>query len=395
MPGAVTKQNNLLSHRLQSLATPIVFGCAVWIFSPTSVAYQDMASLISGAESSGERWNSVLEKSVAGSVHKAEMTFVDDRLTTGSISGAGIKAAGIGAVAFRGKAAALDAAPDEDRINRSEKRGRVVNVTPKAPPKSFSAGSVLERSSSLIRHGDNSNLKMALIKPEIMGREFQIAAAFHVKRKKRPLPNVPKMLASLFNNDSHDILATAYAPKEPDYAKASPFASLLRTEKSANDGRFIPPVAANDHNWARQPLPAKSFSKDAQRCLAAGIYFEARGEPIKGQAAVGQVILNRVRNPTYPGTICGVVYQNDHWRNRCQFSFACDGIRDRVKSPGHWDMAEDVALAVTAGKIWIPEVGSSTHYHANYVRPNWARTMKRMNRIGRHIFYRTYGGGWS
>ncbi len=394
MSGAVPKQNNLLSHRLQSFATPIVLGCAIWMFSPTSLAYQDMASLISGAESNSARWNSVLEKSVAGSVHKAEMAFVDDRLTTGSISGAGIKAAGIGAVAFRGEPM-IDAAPDEDRVNRSEKRGRVVKIAPLAPPKSFTAGSVLERSSSLIRHSDNSNLKMAFIKPEIMGQEFQIAAAFHVKRKKRPQPNVPKMLASLFTNDSHDVLATAYAPKEPDYAKASPFASLIRAEKGPDEGRFIPPVAADDHHWARRPVPAKAFSKDAQRCLAAGIYFEARGEPIKGQAAVGQVILNRVRNPKYPKTICGVVYQNDHWRNRCQFSFACDGIRDRVKSRAHWDMAEDVALAVTAGKIWIPEVGSSTHYHANYVRPNWARTMKRMNRIGRHIFYRTYGGGWS
>lgn len=394
MSGAVSKQKNLLPHRLQSFATPVVFGCAIWMFSPTSLAYQDMASLISGAESSGARWNSVLEKSVAGSVHKAEMAFVDDRLTTGSVSGAGIKAAGIGAVALRGKGV-LDAAPDEDRVNRSEKRGRVVKIAPIAPPKSFSAGSVLERSSSLIRRNDSSNLKMAFIKPEIMGREFQIATAFHVRKKRKPLPNVPKMLASLFNNDNHDILATAYAPKEPDYAKASPFASLLKTEKDKNEGRFIPPVSKNDHNWARRPLPAKAFSKDAQRCLAAGIYFEARGEPIKGQAAVGQVILNRVRNPKYPNTICGVVYQNEHWRNRCQFSFACDGIRDRVKSPSHWNMAEDVGLAVTAGKIWIPEVGSSTHYHANYVRPNWARTMKRMNRIGRHIFYRTYGGGWS
>ena len=116
---------------------------------------------------------------------------------------------------------------------------------------------------------------------------------------------------------------------------------------------------------------------------------------MRGQAAVAQVVLNRVRNPAYPETICGVVYQNDNWRNRCQFSFACDGIKDRIASPRHYKMAEEIAMAVTAGKIFLPEVGSSTHYYAQYVSPRWARTMEKMKKIGLHIFYRTYGGGWS
>jgi spore germination cell wall hydrolase CwlJ-like protein len=83
------------------------------------------------------------------------------------------------------------------------------------------------------------------------------------------------------------------------------------------------------------------------------------------------------------------------WRNRCQFSFACDGIKDRVRSPKHWDMAEEIALATTAGKIWLDQVGSSTHYHATYVRPPWAKRMRKVGKIGLHIFYVTYGGGWS
>jgi spore germination cell wall hydrolase CwlJ-like protein len=103
------------------------------------------------------------------------------------------------------------------------------------------------------------------------------------------------------------------------------------------------------------------FSADEQQCLATGIYFEARGEPVKGQAAVAQVILNRVRNPAYPKTICGVVYQNEDWTNACQFSFACDKVKDKVNSPYHWQVARQVAMAVTAGKIWLPEVGSATH----------------------------------
>src|SRR5690606_28361881 len=151
----------------------------------------------------------------------------------------------------------------------------------------------------------------------------------------------------------------------------------------------------SDHSWAKSPLPGYVFGPKEQKCLAEAIYFEARGEPVEGQAAVAQVVLNRVRNPAYPNTICGVVYQNDHWRNRCQFSFACDGIPDRITSPKHYQMARDGALAVTAGKIWIAEVGSSTHYHATYVAPRWSRTMEKMKKIGLHIFYRTHGGGWS
>ena len=235
---------------------------------------------------------------------------------------------------------------------------------------------------------------MAFAKPEIKGKEIQIAAAFHVREEPKADPLLPPVLAALVNNDTADVLATAYAPAEPDYAAASPFETLLKDD-TANSGRFIPPMAKGDHDWVSSPLPPSSFSAREQQCLAAGIYFEARGESVKGQAAVAQVILNRVRNPAYPKSICGVVYQNEKWRNRCQFSFACDGIKDRVASREHYEMAEEVALAVTAGKIWLPEVGSSTHYHATYVRPRWARTMEKMKRIGQHIFYRTHGGGWS
>ena len=141
-------------------------------------------------------------------------------------------------------------------------------------------------------------------------------------------------------------------------------------------------------------LPASVFEPSEQRCLAAAVYFEARGEPVKGQAAVAQVVLNRVRNPAYPATICGVVYQNEDWRNRCQFSFACDGVRERIADRQHWKIAEQVAMAVTAGRIWLSDVGPSTHYHAVYIHPRWARDMKKVDRIGRHVFYETQNGGW-
>lgn len=378
----------------RSFLPPLVIGLGIWIGFPTTVAYQDMASLISGAEASGARWNSFVQNAVAGSTHSVEMPFADGDIITGSISGAGVTAPGIGAVAFRGKGAAGNEVPDEERINRRDKKGRIVNVTPAAPPKAFTAGSILRRTSSLMQPTFDGNLKMAFAKPQIKGKEVTIATAFHATEdKKKKTPGVPTMLASLVNNNTPDILATAYAPPAPDYAKTSPFESLLK-DKDPSAGRFIPPLAEGDHDWMRNPLPASVFSKPEQKCLATAIYFEAQGESPKGQAAVAQVILNRVRNPAYPDTICGVVYQNDDWLNRCQFSFACDGRKKVVTSREHYKIAEDIAMAVTAGKIFIPEVASSTHYYAAYVSPGWARTMEKMKRIGLHIFYRTYGGGW-
>lgn len=374
---------------VRSLAAPFLIGLGMWIGSPTAVAYQDIASFVSGLDRPGERWNGFIETSAAGSIHAAEMPFAD-----ATVSGGGLNAPGLGMVALRGRGRIAET-PDEDRINRGDKRGRIVHVAPVAPPKFFNAGSIFERTSSLLDPVSDPDLRMAFVVPEIKGKEIQIAGAFHIREEEKAAPGVPAFLASLVNNDRPDVLATAYAPAEPDYASASPFASLLREENDPYAGRFVPPVDEGDHDWMSRPLPAHVFSAAEQQCLAEGIYFEARGEDAKGQAAVAQVILNRVRNPAYPGTVCGVVYQNKSWRNRCQFSFACDGSKPRVRSQHHYRIAQQVGMAVTAGKIFIPEVGSATHYHATYVSPRWARTMERMKKIGLHIFYRTHGGGWS
>ena len=388
-------RRGIATPRKSSLMSIVVVGAGFLLGFPTVAAYQDMASYVSGRDAPDVRWGAVIEKAVAGSTHAAEMPFVDSTVT-GSISGSGMNAPGVGAVAFRAKNGSAADTPDEDRVNRSEKRGRVVNVAPVAPPKSFNAGSVFKRTSMLTHPTvGGEEVVMAFDRPRILGKEIEIAAAFHPRVGRKVDPAVPAMLASLVTNNKPDILATAYAPATPDYAELSPFATLLKGEADPDEGRFIPPLGEGDHAWMKKPLPPEVFSQAEQKCLTAGVYFEARGENLKGQAAVAQVILNRVRNPAYPDTICGVVYQNDHWRNRCQFSFACDGIRDRVASPAHWAMARDVAMAVTAGKIFIPEVGSSTHYHATYVNPRWAGTMEKMKKIGLHVFYRTHGGGWN
>jgi spore germination cell wall hydrolase CwlJ-like protein len=134
---------------------------------------------------------------------------------------------------------------------------------------------------------------------------------------------------------------------------------------------------------SEEELRAREF-----RCMATAVYFEARGESVKGQVSVGQVIMTRVRSDYYPNTICGVVFQGQWNKNSCQFSFACDGVADTPKDKKRWDIALDVAKKVISGKSYVAEVGDATHYHATYVSPDWRKMMKRVTKVGVHIFYK-------
>ncbi|NKB51953.1 MAG: hypothetical protein GKR97_06975 [Rhizobiaceae bacterium] len=230
---------------------------------------------------------------------------------------------------------------------------------------------------------ETDQMKQARAVAKMMGKALSMAQ--ERKRKAESLNDVA-------------VMTTAYAPNvtPQETAMASAFAALLRPAVSKPKGGIVKiRLAKGDHRWADDPLPKYSYSKRERQCLANGVYFEARGEPTKGQQAVAQVILNRVRNPAYPNTICGVVYQNKRKRNACQFSFACDGIRDRVNSAKHWRRAVRVSNDAIDGRFWLRSVGSASHYHADYVWPKWRRKMRKMTKIGRHIFYRTFGGGWS
>ncbi|QLF69541.1 cell wall hydrolase [Peteryoungia desertarenae] len=376
--------------RLENWTSPLVFGFAAWLAFPTIAAHADMAGLLTGLDKGASNWRMVLTTSPAGSIHEAKLAFTDQSQSSAISGNAGLALADGSLIAFEGGKATAEALPDEMRVTRQLKKGRVVAVEKMQPPPAFSAGSVLKRTTSLLLPKESREDRAAFVKTEKPSVEL---ASFYFRRDDLPKdPAIPVMLADLVTNRNPDVLATAYAPPPPDFATESPFESILTDERR---GRFVPDIDPKDHAWAATPLPAAVFSDREQKCLAEGIYFEARGESVKGQAAVAQVILNRVRNPYYPNSICGVVYQNQDWRNRCQFSFACDRIPDRIGSPRHWQIAKDIAMAVTAGKIWFPEVGSATHYHATYVWPAWAPTMKRVDKIGKHIFYRTYGGGWS
>jgi hypothetical protein len=128
----------------------------------------------------------------------------------------------------------------------------------------------------------------------------------------------------------------------------------------------------------------------ALQCLTAAIYYEAAMEPDAGQQAVAQVVLNRVMHPSYPNTVCGVVYQGSERASGCQFTFSCDGAMARAPSPAYWARARRVAERALAGYVYRP-VGTATHYHTTEVSPYWAPSLDFIGTIGAHRFYRWKG----
>lgn len=126
-------------------------------------------------------------------------------------------------------------------------------------------------------------------------------------------------------------------------------------------------------------------------CLTQAVYYEAGFEPLEGRRAVAQVVINRMRHPAFPKSVCGVVYQRDA-TPVCQFTFVCDGSLDRRPAAAAWKQAEQVARAALAGHV-EQSVGSATHYHADYVAPRWAPLLTKISKHGAHIFYR-WPGAW-
>jgi len=153
---------------------------------------------------------------------------------------------------------------------------------------------------------------------------------------------------------------------------------------------------ASGANPAARPF-LMSGAGDAERlraldCLTAAIYYEAANESTDGQRGVAQVVLNRVRHPAYPATVCGVVFEGARRSTGCQFSFSCDGSLRRTPMPAVWQRARSVAEAALNGFVYAP-AGWATHYHANYVVPYWASSLVKTVTVGAHIFYR-WRGGW-
>ena len=187
---------------------------------------------------------------------------------------------------------------------------------------------------------------------------------------------------------------------DPDMKMASLPPQPDETAKATDSGETIAPKGEVNTDDQRTRTPAErlglfnaSERARQEKCLAEAVYFEARGEAVRGQIAVAQVVMNRAFSGYYPNTVCGVVFQNKHRHFACQFSFACDGSSDVIREPDMWERAQKIAKAMFDGQIWLPEVGKSTHYHAYYVHPSWVAEMKKLYTFGVHKFYRPRAWG--
>lgn len=204
---------------------------------------------------------------------------------------------------------------------------------------------------------------------------------FRVSTTHEPVPGFDPILGALSTDRRGD---------RPDPALArlmeAPLPLSLRAQRT---GR-VPP---SGHPALSLSLAGRALER-AERCLAEAVYWEARGEPELGQVAVAQVVVNRAVSGFYPRDICGVVYQNAHRYLACQFTFACEGRASLVPTEREpWLLAQRISRDMLAGRSWLTDVGHATHYHANYVSPWWARSMRRLQVIGVHIFYRPRNWG--
>ena len=244
-----------------------------------------------------------------------------------------------------------------------------------------------------------------------------VAKTETIERKPEPVERKPDPIVVQIPEAARQASASA-APVTPGQASAGPvLASVNPVLASAGpvlasagevDIKLIIPDAIRPVPVPLPPEPAKKAEAPraltpaehlglagkervrAEKCLSQAIYFEARNEPVRGQVAVAQVVLNRVFSPYYPKDVCSVVYQNAHRLLSCQFTFACDGHPETIRERGAWSRAQRIAKQALDHKVWLPEVAKATHYHAVYVHPYWVREMKKMVRHGRHIFYRPW-----
>jgi hypothetical protein len=183
---------------------------------------------------------------------------------------------------------------------------------------------------------------------------------------------------------------------EPAFRAAVPGSTLgrypsgsfeaVRTEALNRATPFHPDRILPARPFVLLSATAGSQALSAVDCLTAAVYYEAGNEPLDGQRAVAQVVLNRVRHPAFPGAVCDVVFEGAARTTGCQFTFTCDGSLMRTPRPEGWKRAQSVAIAALSGYV-EPSVGHATHYHANYVLPYWADRLVKLHSIGAHVFY--------
>lgn len=430
------------------------FGIGLCIFAlmPRETGYQDISSLLARQPGVAERWQKQVF-SAASSIQLATYSF-SRPIGTSVPQSAMVRLASLdghditGAI---GRNPALQAPPryqaaDFPKVDRSMKGDRLSNVTPTQAPETTAPSAAPENpatSNSSVFGAKTVALPQAMSPESAAALDPELAEALRAP----PLPqyaNPPQAgdAARAFAVEPLEALKQATIPaappRDPFRVKTSSLffgssslggnlesieswqpgaeplivtpdpdmkvtASLTPpTEAIAKDiesGESVAPKGEVNADNQRARSPAERLALDdksrakSEKCLAEAVYFESRGEAVRGQMAVAQVVMNRVFSGKYPDTVCGAVYQNKHRHLACQFTFACDNNADVIREPEMWERAKKISKAMLDGQIWLPEVGKSTHYHAYWVRPSWVAEMKKMYKTGVHTFYRPRAWG--
>ena len=422
-------------------------GLCVFALAPTEVGYQDIASLLARQPGVAERWQKRVF-SAASTIQVATYSFgrpigtstpqtVTYRLA--SLDNQGIDITGAVTRNPIVQPAPRYQASDFPKVDRTLKGDRLVNAPPETPAPAGAAPASEDPSTSnaSVRGAKTAAMPAkdgAALDPELqealkapplpqydvsMSLEAQPLDDLKIAPDAMALPLEPApshdgfnvKTASLFFGSSSlggsvETMERWQPGEEPSIvALPDPDMKVMASLPSAADepARAGESIAAkgqvnSDNQHAKTPaerlglFDEKTRAK-SEKCLADAVYFEARGEAVRGQIAVAQVVMNRTFSGFYPNTVCGVVYQNKHHHMACQFTFACDNNPDVVTEPEMWERAKKIAKAMLDGQIWLPEVDKSTHYHAYWVRPSWVNEMKKMYKFGVHTFYRPRAWG--
>ncbi|MGY3545037.1 spore germination cell wall hydrolase CwlJ-like protein [Bradyrhizobium sp. USDA 4472] len=433
------------------------FGIGLFIFAlmPRETGYQDIGSLLARQPGVAERWQKQVF-SAASSIQLATYSFsrpigtsipqsamvrlasLDGRDVTGTIS--------------RGNPALQTPtryqASDFPKVERALKGDRLATVTPAPPPERPAPSATPAQQDPATSNSSVFGAKTAqrpVEQPQAMSPESAAALDPELQEALRAPPLTqyanPKADESALSYAAQPLNAlkpaTVAPPRDPFSVKTSnlffgssslggavesieswqpgaeplivmpdPDMKLASLSPPTDDvgnatesGESVAPKGEVNADNQRSKSPAERLALDgksrakSEKCLAEAVYFESRGEAVRGQIAVAQVVMNRVFSGKYPDTVCGVVYQNKYRHFACQFTFACDNNPDVIREPEMWDRAKKISKAMLDGQIWLPEVGKSTHYHAYWVRPSWVAEMKKMYKTGVHTFYRPRAWG--
>ena len=421
-------------------------GLCVFALMPTEIGYQDIASLLARQPGVAERWQKRVF-SAASTIQVATYSFGRPIGTSSpqsatyrlaSLDNQGIDITGSVTRNPMVQAPSRYQASDFPKVDRTLKGDRLVGVTPEtvapAPDEAAAPANEDPSTSNASVRGAKTTDAVPAAEPSKLDPELAEAlsapplAHFDVSMslEAQPLEDLKSApdaaiapprdsfsfkTSSLFFGSSslgspenmerwqpgeEPMIVLPGALPDPDMKVMASLPVIVEgPSKTAESGESIAPKGEVNADNQRAKTPAerlglldeKSRAK-SEKCLAEAVYFEARGEAVRGQIAVAQVVLNRAFSGFYPHTVCGVVYQNKHRHFACQFSFACDNNPEVIREPDMWDRAQKIAKASLDGQLWLPEVGKATHYHAYWVHPSWVHEMTRMYKLGVHTFYR-------